>query len=452
MEEENLENIDIDLQTKKLPKRTIILGIVSLVLLICAVLVVILTTGKRVKAPTPKAYFATAKAWFLPYTASPMQVGDAFSVYLVADFGTLDVVGFTIKITYSPSVLEFKNGDTDIIINSGFTDQIRKFLDPNLGEIYLSYVNINGVSSLLDLNNPWVKLNFAVKNPGSASVVLDKTYPNHQIAGITAGIDTLIEVKNETGGDPINVSYTIVAPTPIPTSTLVPTATPTFTPTPTRIPTSTPTRTPTPTPTRTPTPTNTAIPTPTATRTPTPTATPACTDPCTTRNQCVGWCQSSLYYCISGACLIPSPVPTATVPPLPTSTPTLTPTRTPIPTNTAIPTPIATRTPALTQTPTLTPTPTPTQIPSPTPVPFCKSCPTGVPSFSSGNANCDAVVDLSDYQAWVQVYRKIINAESVSEGEKAGVDFSCQPADIAHSVDLNDYSFWLRTYRAGLGG
>lgn len=265
MEEEKTENIDIDLpvQTRKPNKKLIIFSIVTFILFICTALIIIVTTNKRVKAPTPKAYFATAKAWFLPSTAPAMQVGDAFPVYLVADFGTLDVVGFAIKITYPPDKLELISGISDIVINSGFTSEVKKEIKATVGEIYLSFVNINGVSGLLGLDNPWVKFNFTVKSLGTADLALDKTYSSYQIVGVNSGTDSLIELKNETGGDQINISYTIAAalPTSLPTSVTIPTTTPTL----------------------------------------------SCTSSCTTRKQCVSRCQNSRYYCIKGTCLIPTP-------------------------------------------------------------------------------------------------------------------------------------------------
>lgn len=228
MEEETLEEIS----HKPLTRKPIIFGVVSLILLLCMVLVVGLTANKRVKAPTPKAYFSTAKAWFLPYTASPMQVGDAFPVYLVADFGTLDVVGFTIKITYSPDKLELVNGAADIIVNSGFSSEIKKEVRAGAGEIYLSFVNINGVTGVLGLANPWVKFNFTVKDLGAAAIYLDKTYPSHQLVGITGGTDSSIDLRNETDGNLISISYDLGSSTLTPTPTRMPITPPVDTTTP----------------------------------------------------------------------------------------------------------------------------------------------------------------------------------------------------------------------------
>ena len=80
---------------------------------------------------------------------------------------------------------------------------------------------------------------------------------------------------------------------------------------------------------------------------------------------------------------------------------------------------------------------------------FCAQCPQG--TKSQGDADCNGEVDLTDFSYWVTVYQKILDGETVSEEEKAPVDFDCREGDQTHTVDLADYIIWLQNYTARLG-
>ncbi len=84
-----------------------------------------------------------------------------------------------------------------------------------------------------------------------------------------------------------------------------------------------------------------------------------------------------------------TPMPTATPTKTPTLTPTKTPTLTPTPTSVTV-----TITPTPTQNPTSTPPPSVTLSPTPTP------CPTK----NNGDANCDGLVTLVDFEFWRRGY------------------------------------------------
>jgi len=90
----------------------------------------------------------------------------------------------------------------------------------------------------------------------------------------------------------------------------------------------------------------------------------------------------------------------------------------------------------------------PTVTPLP---PFCLLCPSDRLAKSLGNANCDNGINLSDFSLWLSVYKKILNNQSVTDQEKAEVDFNCQEGDGQHTVNLADFNIWLSSYRQTLG-
>jgi len=69
---------------------------------------------------------------------------------------------------------------------------------------------------------------------------------------------------------------------------------------------------------------------------------------------------------------------------------------------------------------------------------------------SIGDANCDGSVNLTDFSFWLSAYRKILNGQSVTEEEKAAVDFNYSGSG-EHVVNLSDFIIWLETYRQSLG-
>jgi hypothetical protein len=106
----------------------------------------------------------------------------------------------------------------------------------------------------------------------------------------------------------------------------------------------------------------------------------------------------------------------------------------------SLPSPSPTSTPSL---PTATPLPTSTLPPSS----ICSSCPPGFPAKSAGNSNCDSAINIADFLAWSQVYKKLLSGSSPSEDELSSVDFNCQPTDTSHTVNMQDFLVWLQSYR-----
>jgi len=82
--------------------------------------------------------------------------------------------------------------------------------------------------------------------------------------------------------------------------------------------------------------------------------------------------------------------------------------------------------------------------------PFCLSCLQENPAKSEGNANCDSRINLTDFNLWLSTYRKIIDGQSVTEEEKAPLDFDCQEDNPNHIVNLSDFIVWLNSYQAVL--
>jgi len=180
-----------------------------------------------------KAAYSQATAWFLPTNPGQKSVSDPFPVYLLANFGQEEMVGFNIKIEYPANLLALSN--ENVHIHSAFpeTNKIRKEVDQTNGAIYLSYISLEGISSASEIGNPWVKLDFTVSSLGSGEIRLinnTNEYPQFQIVGVTAGPDSEIELKNQSGGEEIKVNYNLSPrPTTPPTSTPIP---PTSTPIP----------------------------------------------------------------------------------------------------------------------------------------------------------------------------------------------------------------------------
>jgi len=77
---------------------------------------------------------------------------------------------------------------------------------------------------------------------------------------------------------------------------------------------------------------------------------------------------------------------------------------------------------------------------------FCSYCSSGIPSKSQGNANCDQVIDLVDFNLWLSVYQRELNNQFVSEEEKSAVDFNCQEGNVLRRIDLNDFAIWQKNY------
>ncbi len=116
-------------------------------------------------------------------------------------------------------------------------------------------------------------------------------------------------------------------------------------------------------------------------------------------------------------------------------TPVATATATPIPTATSTPIPTATMTPI----PTATSTPVPTATATATPVPKCQVCTSGQLK-SKGNANCDGVIDLLDFEYW--------RDEAFDKGGMGGVTLTTWNADFNcdTKVDLLDFETWRFTF------
>lgn len=122
----------------------------------------------------------------------------------------------------------------------------------------------------------------------------------------------------------------------------------------------------------------------------------------------------------------------------PTSAPTQTPTQTPIPqaTNTPTPTQTPTSTPTETPIPTATPTIDPLITPTVTPTPgACPVCAEGLPPKSRGNAYCDSVIDMADFQIWRDEFNGVYSTKSAN--------FNC-PAD--DTVGMDDFQIWRDTF------
>jgi len=76
----------------------------------------------------------------------------------------------------------------------------------------------------------------------------------------------------------------------------------------------------------------------------------------------------------------------------------------------------------------------------------CSLCP-GTPPKNSGNANCDDRINAFDFVSWLQVYRKIISQDPISEDKKAEVDFNCsEPEQSSYQIDLTDFKIWAAHY------
>lgn len=85
--------------------------------------------------------------------------------------------------------------------------------------------------------------------------------------------------------------------------------------------------------------------------------------------------------------------------------------------------------------------PTVTIRPQPTGTTSC-SCPAGVPVKKQGNANCDAKIDMSDFEVWrSEAFDRggITGAEAVTMVWKA--DFNCD-----RKANLSDFEIWRHTY------
>lgn len=263
-------------------------------------------------------------------------------------------------------------------------------LPENIGRIEFGTVIFDmtsqNVTSPVTGNSPILlaELDFQAQQTAGSSVIgfdvdlanPDKTTDCNVVSRIDeGGVITVYDVLNVQALLPLTID--IVAATPTPTQTSIPTITPTRTPTPTS--TLTPTATRTPTPTSTSTPTATRTPTPTFTLTPTPTSPPPTSTPTPTAT-------------VTNT-PTPTRIPTPTVTNTPTLSPTPTATRTPTPT-----TPLPTSTPTV---PTLTPTATATLIPTATPTPRPSFLEILINYFSTifsqGDLNHDGLVNSLDF-------------------------------------------------------
>ncbi|MBU4210066.1 hypothetical protein KKC08_00145 [Patescibacteria group bacterium] len=123
---------------------------------------------------------------------------------------------------------------------------------------------------------------------------------------------------------------------------------------------------------------------------------------------------------------------------IPLNTPTLQPTNTPplFPTNTppsGIP-----------QLPTTHPTNTPVSISPPIPtntpilIPNCLSC-SSLPAKSSGNANCDTKINISDFAIWKTEYLKYRDQPLPANNYNS--DFNCD-----QKVTISDFAIWKTEY------
>lgn len=196
-----------------------------ILLLVLAVTTVLITSASKIrKVFLPKATETenVAKAWFGPGSlSSGLRVGDTFNVVLNTNFEglNLDVVDFTIQISYPKDILEQLGS---IVIVPGFGTEILKTVAQEAGKITLSYANAS--ANRVVWNQPWVSLNFKIKSFGTAAIALDKSYAHHNVGIMVNGQGQSLAVKNQQGGDQVAISYIFE-----PTSTLTPTLTPTAT-------------------------------------------------------------------------------------------------------------------------------------------------------------------------------------------------------------------------------
>ncbi len=97
-------------------------------------------------------------------------------------------------------------------------------------------------------------------------------------------------------------------------------------------------------------------------------------------------------------------------------------------------------------TPTLAPTATPTVSKRKVEVGAlqelsCKTCPSGVPAFSLGNANCDGKIDMNDRLVWMSEYTNYMKTKKVSDV----ADFNCDK-----KTDTADYVIWSKNQKVNL--
>jgi len=170
-----------------------------------------------------RAAYGEGTVWFLPTNPGPKNIGDSFPVYLLADFGQKEMVGFNIKIEYPANVLTLSN--ENVHINNAFSEsnKIRKEVDQIAGAVYLSYISLEGISSASEISDPWIKLDFTVSSLGSGDIRLinnTEGYPQFQIVGVTTNPDSEIKLQNQSGGEEIKINYNLSPePTALPTPT-----------------------------------------------------------------------------------------------------------------------------------------------------------------------------------------------------------------------------------------
>lgn len=143
----------------------------------------------------------------------------------------------------------------------------------------------------------------------------------------------------------------------------------------------------------------------------------------------------------------PTPIPTTTVTPIATATPIPTISQSPSPTNTPtptitptkVPTPTITISPINTVTPSKTPTPSTTIVPTKTPVSTITQTPaqtvaptTNCQLHPEGDANCDASIDLLDFEEFRQDKLDITTAKADFNNDK--------------SVDIADFAIFRNGY------
>ncbi len=155
---------------------------------------------QRVQETRRGAVYTQAEVWWLPEEiGTDKEVGDSFSASLVADLGSETMTGFAIKIEYDKDRLELDEAGVEV--NEAFDDVIKR-VDQANGEVELVYISVGGVSGVMGITNPWMKLNFRILAEGSAEVRLitsETEYVRYQVVGEVEEGDDEIELRNRDG-------------------------------------------------------------------------------------------------------------------------------------------------------------------------------------------------------------------------------------------------------------